>query len=124
MAKANTPSEFTHNRETWCIALHLGNDQFLDAMVRTWAEGAYESADTEPMVAEGVIERERMATVLLANHLEKQVEGWAEDMLSAATGDGPAIPSLIANMLHDVGSLYRVEWRDVARPYVTDLHTA
>lgn len=109
------------NRETWAADLHLSNDQNLYNLCRDMAEGALEAAAGEELVVNGAIERRNMARHLMADALKDMVETWAENVRLTALGETPPTARMLkeaVEMVMDVGSLYRVNWDDVARDYI------
>lgn len=97
------------NRETWATSLHLSNDEGMYLMVREWANDAIEE------------EGERaIARRTLADRLRVQFEEWEQDVVDAACGEGEQVTSGMALMFGDIGSLYRVNWDDVAEGWVDE----
>ena len=88
------------NRETWATALHIDNDQGL-------LETALDYAKQE---REGHDEGEEINSYYLAETLE----GWFDDM----AGDFTELSAGVYYMLRDIGSLYRVNWRELADHYL------
>lgn len=99
------------NRETWCANLWLANDQGLYAMVDEWAHelAAEASMDDEDRTTEPTY------------YLAEQIEGWFEEM-SHGDGEDDYVPAAsIYKVLADIGSLYRVDWREIAEHWLADV---
>lgn len=94
------------NRETWATKLHLDNDQWLNdnawAIARKWEEASQEKTTYE---------------------LGQDLKNWVEDDLlifeniTQANSDG----DYLWLMLTDIGSLYRVNWLEIAQAYAEEL---
>lgn len=90
------------NRETWATALHIDNDQAL-------LEIALDYAKQE---AEGHESREARR----AYYLGQTLESWITDDLLTLENISGNHPLWL--MLTDIGSLYRVNWRELADHYL------
>lgn len=88
------------NRETWATALHIDNDQGL-------LEIALDYARTERK------EHQEDGTDAVY-YLAETLEGWFDDI----SGDFTELSLNAYNMLRDIGSLYRVNWRELAEHYL------
>ena len=93
------------NRETWATKLHLDNDEWLN-------ECAYEYA------------REEIAAEKATPYnLGETLKNWVEDELltfekiTQANSDG----HWLWLMLTDIGSLYRVNWQEIAQAYLDEI---
>jgi hypothetical protein len=82
------------NRETWATALHLDNDQGLYETVRDWAVSNLEEDENE-------------AVTVLAESIEDFVTELVE-----TDWDG------VKSMRYDIGSLWRVNWREIADSFI------
>jgi len=92
------------NRETWATKLHIDNDEAL-------AEYAYE------YVREEVAGHDK-GEEINAYHLGETLKNWIEeDLLTLENVSGNRGLWL---MLTDIGSLYRVNWREIAQAYIDD----
>lgn len=99
------------NRETWAAALHLGNDRGLYEMVREWAADLRADA---PDREEDNWTEAQFVTFKLADRIKDFFE-------ELAIGEEFGAPSEdVRSMLYDVGSLWRVEWEDVAESFVEE----
>jgi len=90
------------NRETWAMKLHLDNDQALNDYAWEYAR-QWEEAREEKSVYE------------LGETLRYWVE---EDLLTLENIAGNRDLWL---MLTDIGSLYRVNWQEIAQTYAEEL---
>ena len=96
------------NRETWATKLHLDNDQYLN-------ENAWEYIREE-------IAGHDKGEEINAYHLGQTLRNWVENDLltleniSVANSDG----EWLWLMLTDIGSLYRVNWREIAQAYLDE----
>ena len=94
------------NRETWATKLHLDNDEYLNNCAWEYAR-QWEEAREEKFVWE----------------LGETLKNWVEDELltfdsiTQANSDG----AYLFIMLTDIGSLYRVNWQEIAQTYVQEL---
>lgn len=86
------------NRETWATNLHIENDQYLYETAREYAklelEGHDEGEEINPY------------------HLGERLSSWIQDDL--LTLENIAGNEGLWLMLTDIGSLYRVNWREIA----------
>ncbi len=90
------------NRETWATKLHLDNDETLNdeawELARKWNDANEE---------------------LLVYKLGEWIKDWIEDDVltyEKVTGNRD-----LWLMLTDIGSLYRVNWQEIAQTYVEEL---
>lgn len=97
------------NRETWATALHINNDQALYELSRDYAQTAWNehAEDGEGQYA--------TATDCLADTLQNWIE---EDLL---TLENLAGNQALFNMLTDIGSLYRVNWSEIAETFIQEV---
>lgn len=92
------------NRETWALALHLSNDA-------GWDAEACEAADD--FVAD---DDELSADYRMARWIE---EVWAESVWAMAF-NGADSSDFCGMVVQDIGSLWRVDFREIASGYVSD----
>ena len=100
------------NRETWATALHINNDQSLQEMAEDYAMTAHNEhrADNEG---------EGGASCDAVNCLADTLEAWiTEDLL---TLENIAGNQGLFSMLSDIGSLYRVNWREIAESFLSEI---
>lgn len=93
------------NRETWATMLHIDNDQGLYEMARDYAVTALKEHKEE----------ESEARYCLADTLQNWIE---EDLL---TRENIAGNQGLWLMLTDIGSLYRVNWREIADSLISNV---
>ena len=90
------------NRETWATALHIDNDQVLQEIALDYAQQEIDGYD----------EGEEINPY----HLGETFKWWIEeDLLTLENVSGNQGLWL---MLTDIGSLYRVDWREIASHYL------
>jgi hypothetical protein len=93
------------NRETWAAALHIGNDSSLYEIARDYAQIA--------------LKDERDGEELNSYYLGETFKNWIEeDLLTLENITGNRDLWL---MLTDIGSLYRVNWREIAEGYLSEM---
>ena len=93
------------NRETWATALHIDNDQALLELALDYAQTA---------LKEHKGEEDEISSALYC--LEESLSYWiTEDLLTLEniSGNHP-----LWLMLTDIGSLYRVNWHELADHYL------
>lgn len=93
------------NRETWATMLHINNDQALQEIALDYArqeiKGHEEGEEINPY------------------YLGQTIESWiTEDLL---TLENIAGNQGLFSMLTDIGSLYRVNWREIAESLLSDV---
>ena len=89
------------NHETWATALHIDNNQ---GLLETALDYALTCLDHHP-------EEEGWEAI---NCLSETLENWFDDI----AGDFTELSLNAYNMLRDIGSLYRVNWRELADHYL------
>jgi hypothetical protein len=87
------------NRETWATVLHLNNDVGLYRTVQDWAVSNLQEQ-----------ENEAEAVTVLAESIEDFVTELVE-----TDWDG------VKFMRYDIGSLWRVNWREVAESFISEM---
>lgn len=87
------------NRETWVCALHLDNDQTLHELMRIKA---------------------RQSSSI--DELAKEIEDFIETIEDEVFSDHPPHATL-KSMIRDIGSTWRVDYREVAKNYEEDIST-
>jgi hypothetical protein len=90
------------NRETWAVALHLSNDQ-----------GLY-------------IETQALTREAMAKNLTSNPDYWLADSLEELVYElfkfkNVSTNEELFNMLAYIGSLYRVNWREIAQGYIDNM---
>jgi hypothetical protein len=84
------------NRETWATALHIDNDEGLYRTVKDWAVSNIEEQESESE-----------AVTVLA----ESIEDFVTELLET-DWDG------VKHMRYDIGSLWRVNWREIANSFI------
>jgi len=108
----NTEQEYNgwSNRETWATALHINNDQYLYKTAQGYTEATIEN---HPTTDDGVGECEAV------NCLADTLETWiTEDLLTVENISGN---QGLFSMLTDIGSLYRVDWQEIAESFLSEM---
>lgn len=90
------------NRETWATALHIDNDQALLEIALDYARQEIEGHDKGEEIN--------------SYHLGETLKHWIEDDL--LTLENISGNRSLWLMLTDIGSLYRVNWRELAEHYL------
>jgi hypothetical protein len=90
------------NRETWAMALWLNNDEGFQNQVQELAE---EARDEE----------------YPASRLAEALESFIEELFDF---DNISDNRQLFNMLTDIGSLYRVNWYEIAQTFIEELANA
>ena len=93
------------NRETWATALHINNDQGLYETAKDYTITAVEH---HPSTEDGSGQNE--AIYCLADTLENFVTE-----LLDADWDG------VKSMRYDIGSLWRVNWQEIADSFISEM---
>jgi hypothetical protein len=93
------------NRETWAAALWIGNDQVLHEIARDYASITLQNGE----------DSDGLNSYYLGETLKNWIE---EDLLTLENISGNRDLWL---MLTDIGSLYRVNWREIAEGYLSEL---
>jgi hypothetical protein len=94
------------NRETWAVTLWLNNEQ-----------------GTQEAVHEALREAAGMQTDgFAASKAGDIVREYLEELFDVDTYGG-SLPGGLVNMLTDIGSLWRVDWREVGAAFLQDATT-
>ena len=96
------------NRETWATALHINNDQYL-----------YETAQD---YTRQEIEGHEQGEEINPYYLGETLRSWISDDL--LTLENIAGNEGLFSMLTDIGSLYRVNWREIADSFLSEMAVA
>jgi hypothetical protein len=86
------------NRETWATMLHIDNDQVLLETAMEYAKQELDQAERDSSIA--------------IYELAQVIQNWIEEDL--LTRENIAGNEGLWLMLSDIGSLYRVNWREIA----------
>jgi hypothetical protein len=99
------------NRETWGLALHIDNDESLqETASELIAQAFLENIDTEKEDGwqNGLYEA------------EKALADWVDDIFSPGYWGQETLSAGLLLILKDVGSLYRVNFREIAEGWLED----
>lgn len=122
------------NRETWAVKLHLDNTESSHLWLMHAARSTRAMAEQIEQVKSGVWSKEQAEVFNLADKLKEAVELTFERALNPSDvrrGEffdrfcGEAVdlidPRDVLRMIGDVGSLWRVDWREIARNVLSGL---
>jgi hypothetical protein len=101
------------NRETWATALHINNDEGLYRTVQDWASTKWEehtNIGQESISWGEIAESESEAVTGLA----ESIEDFVTELLDS-DWDG------VKSMRYDIGSLWRVNWREIADSFISEM---
>lgn len=104
------------NRETWAVALYIDNDQ-------GWQEQVFEALTTA-RDADPAEWNDSTVSSLTAYRAGQVIKSNVEGLLNPAeyrAEFGEQQPEALAIVLHDIGSLYRVNWDELGANFLTDL---
>ena len=93
------------NRETWALALHIDNNQCFQAYMEELAENAREEAEETSEIA-----------LFLTTALEDWITEIAETFFNPEPGE--EFNKDLALMFSDVGSIWRVDFREIAENWL------
>jgi hypothetical protein len=102
------------NRETWAANLYIGNDQGLQDQALEIVEREFNRGDGETR------SDERSAGITLA---ASRLEIWIGQLFTRAGYSeefGSEWPAALADMAADIGSLYRINYREIAEGLLED----
>ena len=95
-----------HNRETWCVALWLSNEE---SSYRYWqdaAREAYREAKDDPDVTKGTFTRKESAGFALKDRLKEEHEE------AAGLASGQQAATVFTDLMQ--GALDSVDWYEIA----------
>ena len=101
------------NRETWAVALHIDNDQGFHLQQREMCKEAISAPNKSAHLSD-----KQAAAVALERSLQEWVEEMSDSVYFPDGADFPANQA-IAGMFHDIGSLWRVNWREIAENFLS-----
>lgn len=96
------------NRETWALALHVDNTEAWQQMRYGWAEEAKRLAEKDEILNEP------------RYHLASMLKSWAEEVYERVFFDPAASVKDERMMVNDVGSLWRVDFDEIARNWLAE----
>ena len=97
------------NRETWAVALHIDSDPLWQAYRGRLCYEAADLAGTDPKYQ-------------LAETLKTWITDVHDDFYSSEPGTGNRADPNVRAMLADIGSLWRVNWTEIAENALLDFH--
>ena len=92
------------NRETWATALHIDNDFGTYTMRNEWIEE---------------IRSEETDAVRQVSDLAHQLENWL-DVVAQNLTDGQPVARELRMMLDEIGSRWRVNYREIAKNWLSE----
>ena len=110
------------NRETWAAALYIGNDQGLEEESREKLEAAFDK-EIEDLEEGSSLEDRKEARAAGISEAADILEQWLETLLTRAgyeTEFGSTWPAALADMASDIGSLYRIDYQEIAESILED----
>ena len=112
------------NRETWATALHIDNDEGLHTQRNKLCHKSLGDA-----IATEYLSMEQVAQRRLADSLENWVQEMSEEIYFP-TPNTPYEPDFnpqtrsLLGMFNDIGSLWRVNWDEIASNWLEDFEDA
>jgi hypothetical protein len=91
------------NRETWACALWINNDQGLYEQVRELAQHAVKDCDSDPLMC-----------------LEESLQNLVVELLE----EEPLLSPELRSMRNDIGSIWRVNFREVSNSFIQEVEVA
>ena len=101
------------NRETWALNLHVTNDEWVFATVRSLAVAAFEDSLSGTKWGHVVSDAEAVSAAVWA--ASEVVRDWVSEVM-----EGPSTFGWSEAMRRDVGSFWRVDWRAVVESLLED----
>lgn len=99
------------NRETWALALNIDSDQGLQESASELIGQAFlENIDTE----------KENGWEIGVYEAESALSDWVDDIFSSEYWGQETLSAGLLSMLKDVGSLYRVNFREIAESWLED----
>jgi hypothetical protein len=106
-----------NNRETWAAMLYISNDQGLNDEAAARLAGAFNYGRID-----GETVADRRASGI--SRATKSLEDWIESLFTRAgyieEFGGDIWPAVLADMASDIGSLYRINYREIAEAILED----
>jgi hypothetical protein len=99
------------NRETWATMLHINNDQYMQETAEDYAKTALEEHPESGAV----------------HCLEETLEEWITNLLDFRAYReeyGSEMSDGLQSMRDDIGSLYRVNWREISESLLSDIEVS
>lgn len=101
------------NRETWAFNLWIDNDQGLQEMAEDYARTSLENHRNDNA------EEPEAGLSSAVYCLEESLKYWAEEELF--TFESVSNNEALFNVLTDIGSLYRINYREIADSMISEL---
>lgn len=122
------------NRETWAVDLWIDNDEGMQESVYELVRVLVDVHEQEQYVGCAIdcyqgghsqdCESDLDAVGRISpSFVGEQVREWLEDLLDPDNYGG-ALPAGLVSMLVDIGSLWRVDWREIGKTFLLDAVSA
>jgi hypothetical protein len=101
------------NRETWAVALWINNDQYMQEQAEDYARTSLEEHTDEDGDVSGAV-----------TCAAESLEYWMTNLLDFREYReeyGTDMPDSLRVMREDIGSLYRVDWHEIAESFISDM---
>lgn len=98
------------NRETWATALHIENTQSLTDYAYNLVRETF---------SDSVSKEDENSYLIAIFHAQDNLMNWVEDITSDEYWDYET-PNDIRLMRRDIGSMWRVNWREIAQNFLSD----
>ncbi len=98
------------NRETWATALHINNTQSLTDYAYNLVRETF---------SDSVSQEDENSYLTAIFHAQDNLSNWVEDITSDEYWDYQT-PADICLMRRDIGSMWRVDWREIAQSFLSD----
>ena len=98
------------NRETWATALHIENTQSLTDYAYNLVRETF---------SDSVSKEDENSYLTAIFHAQDNLMNWVEDITSDEYWDYQT-PNDIRLMRRDIGSMWRVDWREIAQNFLSD----
>lgn len=104
------------NRETWAAHLHLSNSVDSQAWIAILLADYRAEAPYSEAVTDGSLTIEQAIRYAIADSIQGAFETWADEMIDNPDG----VDRDRRAELHDIGSLWRVDWLAVAAALIEE----
>jgi len=111
------------NRETWAVALHINNDQGWQESVTELVRTTVRGIDQDPPT---YITAGELTDAFYANRVGDAIRDNVEETLQGEYHDGThgawySITEGQHGAREDIGSMWRVDWREIGAAFLSDL---
>lgn len=111
------------NRETWAVALHINNDQGWQEQVLELTRNTLDGLEQDPPV---YVDAADLTDAYYASRVGDAIRENVEGVLAPFDDDRAANSEVTLTegawlALQDVGSLWRVDWRELGATFIEDV---